>query len=449
MTMPVEGVGVVDVRTLIDRQRFGAFQARVLALCAAVEFMDGFDLLAIGVVAPSIGREWHLAPGALGLVFGAGLFGVLLGALIFGPIADRIGRKPVILISTVIFGLFSLATVAAHSPASLLAIRLLTGIGLGGAMPNAVSLAIEYAPRKNRATMVMLAFCGFALGAAVSGALAARLIPAYGWPAVFWIGGIVPLLLVPLLAAALPESIRLLALLGTDRDRIAAILRRIDPALAFARDTMFVAREEHRRGLTVQHLFRAGRAPATLLLWIIFFMSLLDLFLIASWLPTIITKDGGSVEAGAIAASLFQIGGIVGAISLGRLIDRMGPYGVLSFAYLGAALFIVGIGSSGAGLQSIVATTLGAGFCIIGGQIGANALAANFYPTFIRSTGIGWALGIGRIGSIVGPLLVGLLLSLEWPAPSIFQIGAVPALVAAAAVFTMGRMTKAAPATGE
>ena len=436
----------VNVPALIDARRIGRFQIRVAALCAAVVFMDGFDAQAIGYVAPSLSRAWNLPRGALGPVISAGLFGLMLGALIFGPVADRVGRKPIIVFCTFFFGLCTLLTVTAESTAGLLVWRFLTGLGLGGAMPNAIALTSEYSPGHSRATMVMVMFIGFSLGSALGGALAAQLIPAYGWTGVFWFGGILPLVLVPVLVFGLPESIRLLALRGGQDRRIAKLLARIDPALDVAPGTRFAAPEAHPGGFPVAHLFSEGRAGATLALWVMFFMNLLDLYFMASWLPTVIHDAGISERLAVITTALFQVGGAIGTLVLARLIDRFGAYGVLAAAYAAAGLFIAAIGQAGGAIGLIVPVVFGAGFCVVGAQIGANALAATYYPTFIRSTGVGWALGIGRIGSIIGPLLGGLMLALQWHIPTIFLAGAVPVFVAAGAVLVMGRIQRGAGA---
>ncbi len=439
----------VDVAELIDQQPVTRFQIRVIALCAGVVFMDGFDTQAIGYVAPTLGKLWNLKPGALGPVFGAGLFGLMLGALIGGPLADRIGRKRVIILSTLAFGLCSLLTVTADSLNSLLLWRLATGLGLGGAMPNAIALTSEYSPQRSRATLVMIMFCGFSLGSALGGVFAARLIPSFGWTAVFWLGGILPIALSLLLILALPESIRLLALRGSEDRRIRTILAHIAPALSFAGETRFVAREERLSGFTVRHLFGGGRALGTALLWVMFFMNLLDLYFLANWLPTLISNAGIAVEIAVIITTLLQIGGVAGAVSLGWLIDRHSPFLVLAAAYLVAGLLIAAIGTSGASLALLIPTVFGAGFCIVGAQIGANALSASFYPTAIRSTGVGWALGIGRIGSIIGPVVGGIILSLHWQTMSLFLIGALPAFCAAAAALVMARQpTERAAAHG-
>ncbi len=314
----------VDVAELIDQQPVSRFQIRVIALCAGVVFMDGFDTQAIGYVAPTLGKLWNLKPGALGPVFGAGLFGLMLGALIGGPLADRIGRKRVIILSTLAFGLCSLLTVTADSLNSLLLWRLATGLGLGGAMPNAIALTSEYSPQRSRATLVMIMFCGFSLGSALGGVFAARLIPSFGWTAVFWLGGILPIALSLLLVLALPESIRLLALRGSEDRRIRTILAHIAPALSFAAETRFVAREERLSGFTVRHLFGGGRALGTALLWVMFFMNLLDLYFLANWLPTVISNAGIAVEIAVIITTLLQIGGVAGAVS-GRRLSRRRP----------------------------------------------------------------------------------------------------------------------------
>src|SRR5947209_18498656 len=221
----------VDITRLIDQQKISRFQILVAVLCAAVVFMDGFDAQAIGYVAPSLSAAWRLPKGALGPVFGAGLFGLMLGALIFGPVADRIGRKPVIIASVLWFGVCTLMTVTADSLNSLLVWRLLTGLGLGGAMPNSIALTSEYSPQRSRATMVMLMFIGFSLGSAIGGLIAAQFISKYGWTAVFWLGGIVPIVLTAVLLFVLPESVRLLALRGTEDQRIRGFLARINPDL--------------------------------------------------------------------------------------------------------------------------------------------------------------------------------------------------------------------------
>lgn len=438
---------VVDVPGLIDQQKVGWFQIRVLLLCALVVLMDGFDTQAIGYVAPALSKLWNLRPGALKDAFAAGLLGLMLGALVLGLIADRVGRKPVILFSTVAFAAFTLLTVTAHSLSSLFAWRLLAGFGLGGAMPNAIALTSEYSPHRKRSTMVMIMFCGFSLGSALGGFLAAQLIPRFGWTGVFWVGGLIPLALVVVLLFALPESARVLALRGTGDARIRRYLEKIDPKLRFGPEVRFTAREERLEGFAVRHLFRESRGVGTVLLWTMFLMNLLNLYFLANWLPTVIHKAGISIERAALITALLQIGGVVGVFSLGWLFDRASPWRVLASAYLVAGLFIAGIGFSGSSVALIVATVFGAGFCIVGAQIGANAMAAGYYPTAIRSTGVGWALGIGRIGSIIGPWVGGLILSLEWKTSSLFLTAVVPAVVASAAAAVMAvRHPRPAPA---
>jgi AAHS family 4-hydroxybenzoate transporter-like MFS transporter len=429
----------VDVTRLIDEQRISRFQVMVAGLCGAVVFMDGFDAQAIGYVAPTLSAAWKLPKGALGPVFGAGLFGLMLGALILGPVADRIGRKPVIVVSVLWFGICTLLTVSADSLNSLLLWRLLTGFGLGGAMPNAIALTSEYSPQRSRATMVMVMFMGFSLGSAIGGLIAAQFISKYGWTAVFWLGGLAPILLVPVLWFVLPESVRLLALRGGQDQRIRRFLSRINPDLRLE-EAHFVISEEHPRGFTVKHLFTEGRAPATLLFWVMFFMNLLDIYFLAAWLPTVINNAGLSIELAVITSTMLQVGGTIGVLVLSRFLDRGNPYFVLGATYFSASIFIAAIGSGGASIALLIPAVFAAGFCVVGAQTGSNALVSIFYPTFIRSTGVGWALGIGRIGSIIGPVLGGFMLSAEWHIPTIFLVGAIPVLIASCAVMVLSRL---------
>ncbi|HEY6907751.1 MAG TPA: MFS transporter [Myxococcales bacterium] len=439
-------MATVNVQELIDSRRLSRFQVLVVSLCALVVLLDGFDTQAIGYVAPAIVRSWHVNRAALTPVFSAGLFGLMIGALAFGPVADRVGRKPVLVFCTLFFGMMALLTLTADSVRSLTTLRFVTGLGLGGAMPNAIALTTEYAPRRIRATTVMIMFCGFSLGAALGGVAAAYLIAHFGWKAVFVVGGIAPCFLLPFLVALLPESIRYLVVQGGNGERVASILHRIDAVAVVPADASFTVEEHRTGGFVVRQLFAEGRGAFTLLVWVVFFMSLLDLYFLTSWLPTIVHDAGIAETSAVLITAMYQAGGIAGALLLGQLFDRFSPFLMLALTYVAASAFVLLIGVAGVSLTPLVLTVFGAGFCVVGGQIGANALTANSYPTPIRSTGVGWALGIGRIGSIVGPAVGGLLLSLRWPMRQIFLVGAVPLLIAALAsslVFLLRRSPRA------
>ncbi|MFL5309808.1 MAG: aromatic acid/H+ symport family MFS transporter [Myxococcales bacterium] len=433
----------VNVQEFIDARKLSRFQVKVVALCALIVLIDGFDTQAIGYVAPAIVRSWQVNRAALTPVFSAGLFGLMLGALAFGPVADRFGRKPVLIFCTLFFGVMSLLTVTADSVQSLVVLRFITGLGLGGAMPNAIALTTEFAPRRIRATTVMIMFCGFSLGAALGGVAAASLIAHFGWKSVFVLGGIVPCLAFPFLAAMVPESIRYLVVQGGRGEKVAAILSRIDPGAVVRTDATFTVEEHKAKGFVVRQLFANGRGPFTLLIWVVFFMSLLDLYFLTNWLPTIIHESGIAVSQAALITAMYQVGGTFGTLLLGRLFDRFSPFVMLALTYLAASVFVLLIGTVGGSIAALVLTVFGAGFCVVGGQIGANALTANSYPTAIRSTGVGWALGIGRIGSIIGPIIGGLLLSLRWPIRQIFLVAAAPVLVASLAALCISFLRRA------
>lgn len=428
----------VDVLEVIEGQAAGGFQVRLMLWISLVMFVEGYDMQVVGYAAPAIIRDWQVTKASFGAVFGLGMVGYMLGALALSNLGDRVGRRVMIIAGVFWFGAATVACAYASTPVQMTALRVLAGIGLGGAIPNVIALAAEYAPFRLRATRVAIAFAAYTIGSAAGGFIAAWLLPRYGWPSLFHLGGWVALVLAAALMFTLPESARFLAASGRGRERLLAILRQLSPGMPLPEETQFIAREERRETRSVAELFRFGLLPVTLLLWAAYIFNMIALHFLTSWLPTVIDASGAGLANAAIATGLLQGGGTVGSLVSGRLLDKRGVP-ALALVILLAAPVLVGLGQvAGAVLPTMLLAAL-AGLCIPGGQCGINALAGTIYPTAIRSTGAGWALGIGRIGSILGPVLGGLLISLDLPYRTLFVVLAVPPLLASGALALLAR----------
>lgn len=431
----------VNVSGLIDQRQPGRLQILVFLLCAGVAFLDGFDTQIIAYLAPAISAEWNLQRGAFGAVFGSGLFGLTLGALIGGPLADRWGRKVLIAGSCVLFGIFATATAFVQSLQQLTVLRFLTGLGLGSAMPNLIALTSEYAPSRNRTLVVTLMFSAFPLGSVIGGFLSAWWIPALGWRSLFYLGGLVPLALSVLLTLRLPESLNFLVTVRSSPQRICALLERLDASRRWDTSQTFVVDEAPIRHAPLPSLFRQGRAPMTATLWLVFFMNLLVMYFMVNWLPTLLMLSGYALSMAIVGSTALNLGGVVGGVSLASLTRRHGSFRVLGLAYALVALVVAGV----AGVSKLPALAFPAifllGFGVVGSQFCLNALAAELYPTAMRATGVGWALGVGRIGSILGPVLGGQLLRVGWTADQLVFACVLPALFASFGVFALGWLT--------
>jgi len=433
----------LTVGEIIEQRPLGAYQIWTAALCGLVLVLDGFDSQAINYIGPPLSDALHFPLKNLGSIFSSGLFGLMIGAMTSGPIADRWGRKWPVIVSTLSFAGFSLITLRVASFDQLLALRFLTGLGLGGAMPNVVALASEFVPRRVLPHVVTLLFVGMPLGGVLSGLLSAATIPRHGWQFVLYVGGTIPLAIAVLLVAGLPESIGFLAARGKDPRKIARILKRIAPETA-ATGVRPTPRDTAHEGVPVKHLFTEGRTFGTILLWIPYFMNLLIIYFIGSWLPALLRQSGMSVKAGSTAAAFFSFGGVFGCLVEGWLIKRFGAFGVLLAEFGLATASIAALSKIPSSYSLMLAVAFASGLMVIGAQGGLNAIAANFYPTAVRSTGLGWALGVGRVGSIVGPLLGGMFLGMGWKPGQILLCGTVAAacaFVAIAASAMGGRST--------
>jgi AAHS family 4-hydroxybenzoate transporter-like MFS transporter len=274
-------------------------------------------------------------------------------------------------------------------------------------------------------------FTGFSLGALFGGMLAAQVIPHVGWRPLFAAGGILPLLLVLVMVAFLPESVRHLAAKGKSSERVAAILNRIRADPSVTPTSEFLISEEHRSGFTVAHLFDEGRAVGTITLWAMFFLMLLNLFLVASWTPTVLAAAGLPRETAVFIGAMQQAGSVIATIVLGPLFDRIGFYRSLIPLLIASAFGVVVMGTAGVGISVMVIAAMFAGAGIMGGQTAMAVLAGAFYPTYIRATGVGWCFGVGRVGAIIGPLIGGWMVASQWTPRGIFMAAAVPPVIVA------------------
>ena len=424
----------VEIQDVLDQNRIAPVQWVVLVLCFLVMFLDGYDTAVAAFVAPVLSKVWAIEPAAMKPVLAAVLFGVAFGALAAGPLADRFGRRWVLIVSVTLFGLFSLVSPLAQSVPQLAWLRFATGLGLGAAMSNAATLTAEYAPTGHRSVMVAVLFAGFTLGSASGGLLGGYMIPALGWESAFIVGGIAPLVLAVVMAMALPESLKYLSLKADKSERVRGLLARIERRGAIAADAEIVGADGGAGRASLGVMFRRDLLMGTLCLWATFFFGLLVIFLLRSWLPTLVTLSGESIQRAAFLAALFDVGGTVGAFGVAWLADRFRHDGVVAVTYLVAAVMIY-LFSQWLGNIVLLATgILVLGFLLSGAQATVPAIAAKFYPTEGRATGVAWVLGIGRFGGIAGALAGGTLLQLGWSFATILASLAVPCVIAAVVI---------------
>ncbi len=434
----------VDIKAFIDGRAISVRQWLLVALCFLVVVADGMDVAIMGFVTPSILQEWDISRVAFGIVLSAAPFGLVIGALVAGPSSDRFGRKAVLVLSVATFGLITLASAWATTPTQLAGLRLLAGMGMGAAMPNATTLLSEYAPQRRRSLMITVMFTGFNLGSALIGFAAAYLIPLHGWRSVLVLGGAIPLLLVPVLLVLLPESARLMVLRNATGARVAAMLARVT-GYRFPDGTRFVSAEPPVAARSsIGTLFSPGFSATTVSLWVTYFMGLLVIYLLTGWLPTIMKDAGLSISTAANVTAMFQIGGTIGAIAVGWAMDRARPALMIAAAYAGGAVCVLLLSQLGVLSPALSALVFAAGFCMSGAQTGLNAYAPGCYPTAARATGVSWMLGMGRFGSIVGSSVGGALLGLGWGFGPILALLALPAACAAVAI-GMGQLGRLGP----
>ena len=422
----------VTASDLVNANPLSRLQYLVIGFCFAIVSVDGFDTAVIGFLAPKIAAEWQLQPQGLAALFGAALFGSIAGSVIFGPICDYIGRTRTLVVATLMFGILTVAAGLSQNLTQLIALRFLAGIGLGGVLPCAIALTSEYAPATRRSALVNAMFCGFTLGAATSGLIAAWLIPVFGWRMVFLAGGLVPVTLAIISHFILPESLSFLTAKGGREDEIRAVLAKITPGgvpLDWLPQSEVVS-----AGTPATELFAVRPLSGTLLLWLTAFCGLMSIYLLNSWMPLLLTQQGYSISQASVIGAMFQVGGTLGAIFLGILMDRKKPNRVIAIASLLAGFFLFAIGWFAGQPVLLAGALFCAGVCIPGAQVGSSAYAATWYPTRVRATGISWMSGMGRVGSLIGSVGGGVLVSMGLGIGGILGLLAIPMTVVAAAM---------------
>jgi AAHS family 4-hydroxybenzoate transporter-like MFS transporter len=411
---------IYDVSKIIDSRRMGPIHWLVVGLSFSLMLIDGYDLICIAFVAPLLQKEWGFPPASFGLLFGAATLGTCIGPLIFGTLADKFGRKPVLLLGTAWFGLFTLVAVLATSLHQMLILRFIAGIGLGGVIATSIAFVAEFAPRRIRATMIVMGVVGVALGGGVGALIASHLLGIYTWRCLFWIGGLTPLALSLIGAFIVPESPKYLVLHPARRAALIAVLKRLDPALKPGSDTQFVIGDERNGARFSYAAAFSGRLAAIVpLLMLTTFLAQFALFFVNQWTTILLTSTGTTVQHAALSAAAFQIAGFVGALAVTRPVDRFGflPVPIL---FAAAAVIIAAMGIPGLGENTIIALAGAAGFCVIGLQFGNIATTGQVFPTYVRSGGVGLCYGVGRIGSVAGPVIAGILVGFGFSIHTLF-----------------------------
>jgi MFS transporter, AAHS family, 4-hydroxybenzoate transporter len=428
----------VSVRELFDDTRFTPYQAWVSFLCFCLIVLDGFDLTLIGVTMPKIAEALRADPKALGLAIGAGQIGPLVGAIVFGMVADSMGRKRMLILSAIIFGFFTFLTAYITSVHQLAACRLFAGLGLGGAIPNALAFACEYSPTRLRASLTTMMWAGMPAGSLIGGLSAAYLLPHYGWQTLFMLGGALPILVALLVGIFLPESLEFLVRQGKDHARIRKIVSRITPNVAADPQVEFRVEEKRLAGVPLKHLFTDGRAFTTILLWVLFFWSFYLLWIVLAWAPTFLKKSGATIQQYSLAFSCINVGSLIATITIGRLMDRFDPFRSLKIVHVLAFVSMVAFGFAANNPFIIVAVmSVIMGIFVFGGNSGLVALATVSYPLDIRASGIGWAYAVGKVGSLLAPVAGGFVLSLNWSVSSICAINGLAAVFITIAIFIL------------
>lgn len=422
----------VNINTLIDEAKFTPFHWGVLLWCLLIIIFDGYDLVIYGVALPLLMQEWALSTVQAGLLASTALFGMMFGAMSFGTLSDKIGRKKTIMICVALFSGFTFLGSFASNPTEFGILRFLAGLGIGGVMPNVVALMTEYAPKRIRSTLVALMFSGYAIGGMSSALLSAWLVPQFGWKIMFLLAG-TPLLLLPVIWKFLPESLMYLTV-KKETEKAHVIIQKLSPEQQITAQTEFVLNEVKKGDeAPLKALFQQGRSFSTFMFWLAFFMCLLMVYALGSWLPKLMIQAGYSLGASMIFLFALNIGGMIGAIGGGALADRFHIKKVLVIMFVcgAAALILLGFNSPQIVLYTLISV---AGAATIGSQILLYTFVAQYYPSTVRSTGMGWASGIGRIGAIVGPVLTGALLTMNLPHQMNFFAIAIPGVIAALAI---------------
>ena len=431
----------LNLMQLIDERKIGAYQKLIVFLGFFIIAMDGFDVSIIGFIAPQLRTEWVISHQALGPVISAALIGLAVGAVVCGPLADRYGRRRVLLASVAFFGIWTVATAMANSVTELVIYRFLTGIGLGSAMPNVGALVSEYSPARRRSFLVTLAFTGFSVGAATGGFMAAWVIPNYGWRTLVMIGGVLPLLTLPLLWKYLPESLATMVVRGESSARIHKVLERIAPGVSTTSTRFIYPIAKSVQGTSknpIRMILSANLLFGTLMLWLTYFLILFLVYLMGSWLPSMVREEGYSVSQAAIVTALYQIGGSTGALCIGYLMDRFNSHRVLAVICTLGALIIFSLGQVSHHFVLLAVLAYLVGFVTTGPSVGSNALAAQYYPSACRATGMSWMHSAGRWGGILSGFAGAQILSMGWSFQTVFAVLTVPSVIVAVAFIAKG-----------